>query len=123
MDIVPGNVVEQTNAGGKEKFKEDDLNSMSVIVESIRDHHIPYIANLDTSNKMDDSLTNLYTIKNDGQAMSLKNELYDVMMMNDDTISSYFVRISQIKDQIALIGETIPENELVTTTLNGLPRA
>lgn len=44
-------------------------------------------------------------------------------MMNDDMVASYFVRISQIKDQIVVTGETILENELATTTLNGLPRS
>lgn len=53
--------------------------------------------------------------------MSLKNELLDVTMMNNDTIASYFVRIYKIKDQIQIIGETIFKNQLVTTTLNCIP--
>jgi hypothetical protein len=58
---------------------------MSLIVDSIRDHLIPYISNLDTSKKMYDALTKLFTVQNVGQVMSLKNELHDVKMTKDDT--------------------------------------
>jgi hypothetical protein len=43
-------------------------------------------------------------------------------MNNDDSITSYFVRISQLRDQIQAIGETISEKELVNIVLNGLPK-
>lgn len=38
LDIVTRKVVEPTNVAGKEKFNKDDLNAMSIIVDSIRDH-------------------------------------------------------------------------------------
>lgn len=42
-------------------------------------------------------------------------------MTNDDTVPSYFISISQIRNQIQQIGESIAEQELVIKTLNGLP--
>jgi hypothetical protein len=54
--------------------------------------------------------------------MSLKNELCDMKMNNDNNITSYFVRISQLRDQLQAIGETISEKELVNIVLNGLPK-
>ena len=54
--------------------------------------------------------------------MSLKNELHDMKMNDDDSITSYFVRISQLRDQIQVIEEIISENELVNIVLNGLPK-
>ena len=56
---------------------------MSLIVGSIRDQLILYIAKLDTSKKMHDALTTIFTIKNVGQAMTLKDELRDVRMTID----------------------------------------
>jgi hypothetical protein len=35
--------------------------------------------------------------------MSLKNELSDMKMNDDDSITSYFVRISQLRDQLQAI--------------------
>jgi hypothetical protein len=105
-----------------EKFKDVDINSMSIIVDSIKDHLIPYISHLDSSKKMYDSLTNLFSVRNIGQVMSLKNELRNMMMNDDDNITSYFVRISQLRDQLQAIEETTSEKELVNIVLNGLPK-
>jgi hypothetical protein len=77
-----------------EKFKDIDINAMSIIVDSIKYHLIPYISHLDLSKKMFDSLTNLFSVRNIGQVMSLKNELCDMKMNDDDIITSYFVRTS-----------------------------
>ena len=54
---------------------------------------------------MYDALTNFFSIKNIGQVMSLKNELRDMQMNDDDSITSYFVRISQLRDQLHAIEE------------------
>jgi S-adenosylmethionine synthetase len=97
-----------------EKFKDNDINAMSIIVDSIKDHLRPYISHLDSYSKMYDSLTNLFSVKNIGQVMSLKNELCDMKMNDDDNITYYFVRISQLRDQIQAIEEIISKKELVS---------
>jgi hypothetical protein len=132
LDIVKGNIVkpefeegkekEPQNVASMEKFKDVDINDMSIIVDSIKDHLIPYISHLDSSKNMYNALKNLFLIKNIGQVMSLKNELCDMKMNNDDSITSYFVRIFQLRDQLKAIGETISEKELVNIVLNGLPK-
>jgi hypothetical protein len=94
---------------------------MSIIVDSIKYHLIPYISHLDSSKNMYDALTNLFSVRNIGQVMSLKNELYDMKMNDDENITSYFVRISQLRDQPKSIEEIISENALVNIVLNGLP--
>jgi hypothetical protein len=90
-----------------EKFKDNDINTMSIIVDSIKYHLIPYISHLDSFKKMYDALTNLFSVRKIGQVMSLKNELYDMKMNDDDSITSYFVRISQLRDQLQAIEEII----------------
>jgi hypothetical protein len=103
-------------------FKDSDINAMSIIVESVKYHLIPYISHLDSSKKMYDALNNLFLVRNIGQVTSLKNELCDMKMNDDDSITLYFVRISQIRDQIQVIEEIISEKELVNIVLNGLPK-
>jgi hypothetical protein len=132
LDIVKGKIVEPEFEEGKEKepqnvavmekFKDSDINAMSIIVDSIKDHLIPYISHLDSSKKMYDALTNLFLVRNIGQVMSLKNELRDMETNDDDNITSYFVRISQLRDQLQAIEEIISEKELVNIVLNGLPK-
>ena len=105
-----------------EKFKDGDINAMSIIVDSIKDHLIPYISHIDSSKKMYNARTNLFSVINVGQGMSLKNELCDMNMNDDDIITSYFVKISQLRDQLQAIEEIISKEELVNIVLNGLPK-
>jgi hypothetical protein len=105
-----------------EKFKDVDINAMSIIVDSIKYHLIPYISHLDSSKKMYNALTNLFSVRNIGQVMSLKNELRDMKMNDDDSITSFFVRISQLRDQLQAIEEITSKKELVNIVLNGLPK-
>jgi hypothetical protein len=117
LDIVKGKIVEPEFEEGKvkelqniaviEKFKDNDINAMSIIVDSIKYHLIPYIYHLDSSKRMYDALINLFSVRNIGQVMSLKNEICDMKMNDDDNITSYFVRISQLKDQVQAIEEII----------------
>jgi hypothetical protein len=132
LDILKGKIVEPVFEEGKEKeplnvavmenFKDGDINAMSIIVDSVKDLLIPYISHLDSSKKMYDALTNLFSVRNIGQVMSLKNELCDMKMNDDDNITSYFVRISQLRDQLQAIEEIISEKELVNIVLNDLPK-
>jgi hypothetical protein len=120
LNIMKGKIVEPKFEEGKEKeppniavmekFKDSDINAMSIIVDSIKDHLIPYISHLDSSKKMYDALTNLFSVRNIGQVMSLKNELRDMKMNDDESITSYFVRISQLRDELQAIEEIISEN-------------
>jgi hypothetical protein len=107
LDIVKGKIMkpefkeeeekEPQNIAAMEKFKDIDINAMSIIVDSIKDHLIAYISHPDSLKKMYDALTNIFLVRNIGQVMSLKNELLDMKMNDDDSITSYFVRISQSK--------------------------
>jgi hypothetical protein len=97
LDIVKGEIVEPEFEEGKEKelhnvvvmekFKDNDINAMSIIVDSIKDHLIPYISHLHSSKNMYDALTNLFLVINIGQVTSLKNELCDLKMNDDDSIT------------------------------------
>jgi hypothetical protein len=115
-----GKKKEPQNVAIMEKFKDNDINAMSIIVGSLKDHLIPYISHLDSSKKMYDA--NLFSVINIGQVMSMKNELHDMKMNDDDNIKSYFVRISQLRDQLQAIEEIISKKELVNIVLKGLPK-
>jgi hypothetical protein len=43
-------------------------------------------------------------------------------MRKGETIQEYFSRISEFKERLEVIGDTIDEVELIMTTLNGLTR-
>jgi hypothetical protein len=70
---------------------------------------------------MFDSLTRLCEIKNTSRKLTLRHQLKNITMNKSETMVNYFLKISQIKDQLAAIGDPIEDTELVTTTLNGFP--
>ena len=55
--------------------------------------------------------------------MTLISQLKNVKMYNSETIHSYFSRVNQIKEKIEAIGDSVEGEEMVMTTLNGLPRS
>ena len=57
-----------------------------IIVDSIKDHLIPYVSSLKTPKAMFDSLTKLFEGKNIIQKMTLRNQLKNVKIQNEETI-------------------------------------
>jgi hypothetical protein len=44
-------------------------------------------------------------------------------MSISDNVTSYFMRITQVRDQLAAIGEKLDDVELVNVALNGFPNS
>ena len=70
---------------------------------------------------MCEALSKLFTFKNIGKVASQKNELRTTKMKKEDTISSFFVRITMIRDELLVIDEIVLDKELVITAILGLP--
>ena len=70
---------------------------------------------------MFDSLTKLFEGKNKNRKMTLLNQLKNVNIQIEETIQSYFTRVSQIKKQLVVVEEEVDNVEVVIATLNCLP--
>jgi hypothetical protein len=75
-----------------------------------------------TLKEMFDALSRLYEGKNINRKMNLRTQLKNTRMQKGETIQEYFSRISEFKEQLEAIGDTIDEDELIMTALNGLTR-
>jgi hypothetical protein len=78
-----------------------------VLLESVKDHLIPHIAEKKYAKEMYDALVSLYQNKNTGKLLHLKHQLQVVKMSSEDTVVNYLMKITQIRDQLATIGETV----------------
>jgi hypothetical protein len=107
----------------KEKYKKDMVRAKRIIADSIKDHLIHHISSLSSPKQMMDTLTRLFEGSNINRRMTLRSQLKNVKMQNSETIHSYFSRVNQIKEQIEAIGDSVEGEEMVMTTLNGLPRS
>jgi hypothetical protein len=101
------------------KFRKNEVKAKRILTDSIKDHLIHNVSELKSLKEMFDALTRLYESKNTIRKLTLRHQLRNVTMNKSETISNYFMRISQIKDQLAAIGDPVEDVELVTTTLNG----
>ena len=54
--------------------------------------------------------------------MNLRAQLKGTKMNKGESIQDYLTRASQFREQLSGIGDTLDEDELVMTTLNGLNR-
>ena len=75
----------------------------------MRDHLLPQIYTLKTCYEMYDALNNIFERKNTNKYLTLKHQLQNIKMTKADTIGTFFMRISKIKDQLGAIGETITD--------------
>jgi hypothetical protein len=100
----------RTRSGLKEslRFYQRSLYSSSVFKED--------------SKRNFDSLTRLYEGKNINRKMNLRTQLKNTRMQKGELIQEYFSRISEFKEQLEAIGDTVDEDELIMTALNGLTR-
>jgi predicted DNA-binding ArsR family transcriptional regulator len=119
-DFVKEEVPEPDEDEAKSKYKKNLVKAKRIIVNSIKDHLILHVSSLRTPKQMFDALSKYYEGKNINWKMTLRTQLKNVKMHSSETIQSYFTRVSQIKEQLKAIGDTIEEAELVMTTLNGL---
>jgi hypothetical protein len=61
----------------------------------------------------------LYQSKNINMKMILHNKLRSVEMTRSDTVTNYLMKVTQIRDQLAVVGEKVEDKELVNMALNG----
>jgi hypothetical protein len=120
--FVKGEIMEPDDAAEKAKHQKDTIRAKRIIADSIKDHLIPYVSSKKTLKEMFDALTRLYEGKNINQKMNLRTQLKNTRMQKGETIQEYFSRISEFKEQLEAIGDTIDEDELIMMTLNGLTR-
>ena len=119
---VTEDVPEPEEEEAKEKYMKDQVRAMRIIADSIKDHLIPQVSSLETPKQMLDALTRMFEGKNINRKMTLRQQLKNVKMQSSESMHSYFSRANQIKEQLEAIGDTVENDEIVISTLNGLPR-
>ena len=65
------------------------------------------------------ALLDFFQSDNMNRKLILRNKLIDVRMSRSDNVTSYLMRITQIRDQLAASGEKVADAELFNVALNG----
>jgi Lhr-like helicase len=103
--------------------KEEDVKARKIIIYSVRDHLLPHIANMKTTYDMYEALKGMFESDNTLKYITLKSQFQSTKMTKGDTVSLFFMKLSDIKEQLETIGEIMSDREIVLTTLHNLPKS
>jgi len=117
-DRVLKDILDPEAAREKTRHKKIEEIAMRILMDSVRDNLVPIIANQDSA-KMRDALRNLFENENPSRILALKDQLRQVKFKKDDSISTYFMKIAQIRDQLASVEECVPNIDLLLTAMGG----
>ena len=70
-----------------------------------------------------EALTNLYQSTNDNRKMDLRDKMKAIRMKGFESVVAYLSRFTDVRDELATIGETVAETELVRTALHEIGTA
>ena len=113
-------MVVPADATDKEAFLKKDIKARRFILDAVKDHVIPHISAKDHAFEMWTGLTKLYQSSNENKNMVLREKLKGVLMGKCESMVSYPTKITQVRDELAAVGEVAGILEMVHTTLNGV---
>jgi hypothetical protein len=101
-----------------EDFRKRNNKEKRMICDSVRDHIIPHLTRKAWAYEMWESLCNLYQSSNENRNMVLHDQLRGIRMLEDESVTFFLGRYTQIKDEVGAVREVVEPNSMVRTTLN-----
>ena len=97
-------VAEPTENPKKAVYLKNKIKAKRILMDSMKDHLIPNIGDLDTAKEMfDHTLENLYESNSNTRKVSLKNKIQGMYFSTSESISPYFKKLKNLKDQLKAI--------------------
>jgi hypothetical protein len=122
-ELVDKVVTPPDNLTTLDAHNKKDIKAERVLLDLVKDHLIPHLNEKKMTKDMFDALVSLFQRKNMNRKMILRNKLRLVHMSRSDNVTNYLMRITQVCDQLASIGEKKEDAELMNVALNGLPKS
>jgi hypothetical protein len=97
LEHVTVGVPEPEEEEKKTKHKKNEKKEKRIVSDSVKDHLIPHISELQTTRQMYEALIRLYESKDISRNLALRNQLCNMKMKNLESVSSYLMRVSQIR--------------------------
>ena len=105
------------------EFKKKNVRAKRIILDSVKDHIIPHVVRKDYAYQMWESLSNLYQNSNQNRKMVLREKLRSTKMARGESVTSYCTRVSQVSDELVVVGEMVDNAELIRVALNGFSKS
>jgi hypothetical protein len=114
--ILPVDPTQQTT------HLKNDVKTRRIIFDGVKDHIIRYLSGKKATKDMWEALVKLYQSDNQSRKMQLKEKLGSTKMAKGELLVTYLTKFTQIRDELAAVGEVVDETELVRTALNGFTK-
>ena len=88
-------------------------------MDAVKNHLVPHIFEKNTTKDMFYALNGLYYSENINRKMILQKKLRSTEMTILDSITSYLMKVTQVCDQLAVVGEKFADAKLMNMELNG----
>lgn len=103
------------------KSLKEEVRAQRILIESIKDSLIPYVAKLKIAKEIYEKLVELFSASTAREIITLRTELYKMKVSMEEGVASYLMRVSQIRDQLQELGEVMFDREMATIVFNALP--
>jgi hypothetical protein len=94
-----------------------------LIISTLGDGVIIHVVHLTNQKEIWDRLDAKYNVKNLSRCLALKEKLYSLRFIEEKTIDSHLQEINLLVYQLARLGTTVEDEDLVNLTLNSLPKS
>ena len=103
-------------------WKKIDSKAMLIIMDGVKDHIFPHLVDKKTALEMWKALESLYQSKNENRKMVLQERMRSTKMAKGEGVLPYFTRLTQIKDELRVVGSKTEDEEIVRIALNGFSK-
>ena len=80
-----------------------------ILLDAVKDYMIPHVIGKNNAFDMWAAPVKLYQSNNQNQKMVLREKLRDTKMTKTDNVTSYITRISQVCDELDVVGEKMDD--------------
>ena len=91
-----------------------------IILDGVKDHIVPHIAEKNTTKEMRDTLTTFCQGTFVQQKMLLENQLLSYQLQKGEKIDLFLLRLQEIRDQLTSMGATPDQEFIVRIALNAV---
>jgi hypothetical protein len=91
--------------------------------EGVKDHIIPHLAGKKTAKEMWTAIIGLYQGTSEARKLVLRDKLRNIKMGKSEPVVSDLTRFTQVKEELAGVGETVPYRDMVNFALLGFSKS
>ena len=103
------------------RWKKLDSKALLIILDGVKDHRVPHLSGKKTALEMWKALEGLYQSKNKNRKMVLQKRMCSTKMAKGGVVP-YLTRLTQIRDDLGVVGSKTEDEELVRIALNGFSK-